>query len=109
MQSTIKSTLSLLIILVEATRACARVKGDVDRSSTLDPQTDICGQRCLLSSFSALTQGRGECRKVDKVVWRKDKTLDGSLSTLGCGFTALKVSMINQIGEGEVEDKDKKR
>lgn len=105
MQSTIKSTLTLLISLVQAARASAQVKGDMDRSTTLDPQTNICSQRCLLSSFSALTQGWGDSRTV---VWRKDKVVDGSLSTLGCGFTALKVSLINQI-EGKVEDKDKKR
>lgn len=101
MQSTIKSTLTLLISLDQATRAGARVKGDMDRSTTLDPQTNICGQRCPLSSFSALTQGWGDRRTV---VWRKDKIVDGSLSTLGCGFTALKVSLINQ----KMEDKDKK-
>lgn len=101
MQSTIKSTLSLLISLVEATRASTQVKGEADRSPTLDPLTNICGQRCLLSGFSALARRWGECGKVDKVVWRKDKTLDGSLSTLGCGFTALKVSLINQIRGGK--------
>lgn len=68
MQSTIKSTLSLLISLAQATGAGARVKGDADRSATLDPQTNICSQRCLLSGFSALTQGRGECGKVDKAL-----------------------------------------
>lgn len=104
MQSTIKSTLTLLISLDQATRAGARVKGDMDRSVTLDPQTNICGQRCLLSSLSALTQGWGDSRTV---VWRKDKVVDGSLSTPGCGFTALKVSLINQIGR-KVEDKNKK-
>lgn len=97
MQSTIKSTLSLLISLAQATGTGARVKGDTDRSATLDPQTNICSRRCLLSSFSALTQGQCECGKVDKAVWRKDKALDGSLSTPGFGFTTLKVSLINQV------------
>lgn len=88
MQSTIKSTLTLLISLHQASKAGARVKGDMDRSATLDPQTNICGKRCLLSSFSALTQGWGDS---GTLVWGKDKIVHGSLSTPGCGFTALKV------------------
>lgn len=103
MQSTIKSTLSLLISLAWPQGSGARVRGDADRSATLDPQTNICGRRCLLSGFSALTRGRVERGKVDEVVWRRDKALDSSLSTHGCGFTALKVSLINQIG-AKVED-----
>lgn len=111
MQSTIKSTLSLLISLAQATGAEAQVKGDTDRSATLDPQTNICSQRLLLSSFSALTRGWGECEKVDKAMRRKDKALDGSLSTPGFLFTTLKVSLINQdrwkkLRTGIRKDKD---
>lgn len=108
MQSPIKSTLSLLISLARPQGPAVGSK--VTRTGrpplTLKP---IFAVRDAFSPVSLPSLGEhGECGKVDKVVWRKDKVLDGSLSTLGCGFTALKVSLINQIG-GKAEDRGKKR
>lgn len=80
MQSTIKSTLSLRISFGQAARASAQVRGDVDRSTTLDPQTNICCQRCLLSGFPLLSKGRNKCRNVDRVMRGRDKVLADSLS-----------------------------
>lgn len=80
MQSTIKSTLSLLISFGQAARASTRVRGDVDRSTTLDPQTNICCKRCLLSGFPPLSKGRNECGNVDRVARGSDKVLADSLS-----------------------------
>lgn len=80
MQSTIKSTLSLLISFGQATRASVWVRGDADRSTTLDPQTNICCQRCLLSGFPLLSKGRSECGNVDRVMRWGDKVLADSLS-----------------------------
>lgn len=59
MQSTIKSTLSLLISRAGPLRGQAGVRGDADRSPTLDPRTDICGLRCLLSGFPQARSGTG--------------------------------------------------
>lgn len=80
MQSTIKSTLSLLISFGQATRASVWVRGDADRSTTLDPQTNICCQRCLLSGFPPLSKGRNECGNVDRAMRWGDKVLADSLS-----------------------------
>lgn len=108
MQSTIKSTLSLLISL-------ARPQGPVLGSKvtrtgrpplTLKP---IFAARDAFSPVSLPSFGDGvNVGKVDEVVWKKDKALDGSLSTLGCGFTALGLSLINHMG-GKAEDGGKKR
>lgn len=80
MQSTIKSTLSLLISFGQAARASAWVRGDADRSTTLDPQTNICCHRCLLSCFPPLSKGQSERGNVDRVMRRRDKVLADSLS-----------------------------
>lgn len=80
MQSTIKSTLSLLISFGQATRTSVRVRGDADRSTTLDPQTNICCQRCLLSGFPPLSTAQSECGNVDRVMRWGDKVLADSLS-----------------------------
>lgn len=75
MQSTIKSTLSLLISFGQAAGAGAGVRGDVDRSApplTLKPI--FCRQRCLLSPLS---EG---LRANDGVMRGRDKVLADSLS-----------------------------
>lgn len=80
MQSTIKSTLSLLISFGQAAKASVWVRGDADRSTTLDPQTNICCQRCLLSGFPPLCKGRSERGNVDRAMRWGDKVLADSLS-----------------------------
>lgn len=80
MHGTIKSTLSLLISFGQAAKANAWVRGDADRSTTLDPQTNICCRRCLLSGFPPLSKGRSECGNVGRAMRWRDKVLADALS-----------------------------